>query len=194
MDCKQPLNRYYTGVESKLFSGVKKVQAYQSQTGFPYGRFVTTLQPGESCKVALAGNAFSIAWVDAPKGGTLQAEIDGKKAFEVAANAPFVMQNKEKLFIENRKGIQGFPYGIHTITLKAVKAPVTLMGVYAYDTRSNKAWQRVIHGTADNSEFVFEPAFKAVPLVDCRGTLKLKSVTCEKAVFSGTGTFTAAGE
>ena len=194
MDCKQPLNRYYTGVESKLFTGIKKVQNYKSRTGFPYGRFVTTLMPGESCKVALPGNAFSVVWVDAVKGGTLQADIDGQKAFEIATNVPFVMQNKERLYIENRKGIQGMPFGIHTITLKAVKAPVMIMGVYAYDTRSVKAWQRVIHGTADNSEFVFEPAFKAVPLIDCRGTLKLKSVTREKALFSGSGTFTAAGE
>ena len=194
LDSKQSLNKYYTGVESKLFSGIKKVLPYNSQTGFPYGRFVTTLQPGESCQITLPGNAFAVTWVDTEKGGSLSAEINGNKCFEVPANVPFVMQNKEKLYMENRKGIQGLPFGLHTITLKAAKAPVLLMGVYAYDTRSNSAWKRVVYGAADNSEFKFEPAFKAVPLIDCRGTLKLKSVTCEKALFSGAGTFTAAGE
>ena len=96
--------------------------------------------------------------------------------------------------MENRKGISGLPYGIHTVTLKAVKAPVTVMGIFAYDMRSNKSWQKVIHGTADNSEFKFQPAFNAVPLIDCRGTLKVKSVTRDKALFSGAGTFTATGE
>jgi hypothetical protein len=194
IDCKRSPKRYYTGVESKLFKGITKVQPYASQTGFPYGRFVTVLKPGESCQVALAGNGFSVAWVDTPKGGILQAEVDGRKCFETAANVPYVSQTKEKFFMENRKGISGLPYGVHTITLKAAKAPVTVMGIFAYDMRSNTSWQKVIHGTADNNEFKFEPAFNAVPLIDCRGSLKVKSVTREKAVFSGTGTFTAAGE
>ena len=194
VDAKRSPNRYYAGVESKLFKGVKQVQPYASQTGFPYGRFVTVLKPGESCDVTLSGNAFAVTWVDGAQGGLLQVEIDGKKCFETATNLPFVMQNKEKIFMENRKGLTGFPYGLHKITLKAVKAPVTIMGVFAYDTRSNNLWQRVIHGTADNSEFIFEPAFRAIPLIDCRGTLKVNTVTPEKVTFSGSGTFTATGE
>ena len=194
LDAKISPKRYYTGVESKLFKGITKVLPYKSLTGFPYGRFITVLKPGEKVQIDLAGNGFSVAWVDSPKGGILQAEVDGKKYFETATDMPYVTQTKEKIFMENRKGISGLPYGVHTVTLKAVKAPVTIMGVFAYDMRSNSSWQKVIHGTADNSEFKFQPAFNAVPLIDCRGTLKVKSVTPEKAVFSGSGTFTAAGE
>lgn len=194
LDAKISPRRYYTGVESRLFSGIKKPLPYKSQTGFPYGRFTAVLKPGESCQVNLAGNAFAVAWVDTPKGGLLQVDIDGVKKMELPANQPYIMQNKEKLFIENRKGIEGLFYGMHTVTLKALKAPVTIMGVYSYDTRSDLSWERRIHGTVSNSEFKFEPAFKAVPIIDCRGSLKLKQATREKAVFSGTGTFTATGE
>jgi hypothetical protein len=194
IDTKLSPNRTYAGVESPLFKGVKKAQPFNSQTGFPYGKFVTVLNPGESCSVDLVGSAFAVTWVDTPKGGTLQAAIDGKNCFEVSANQPFVMQNKEKLFIENRKGICGIPYGSHTITLKAVKAPVTIMGVYAYDNRSNTNWQRCISGTANNSVFTFSPAFKATPLISCSGTLQVKSVNREQVSFSGVGTFTATGE
>lgn len=216
MDTKLSPNRYYTGIESKLFTGVKKVSAFQSKTGFPYGRYVTTLQPGESCQVQLIGNGFSVAWVDTEKGGLLQADVDGEKVFEQATNVPYVTLTKEKLFMENRKGIQGLAFGVHTITLKALKAPVTVMGVYSYDMRSNTKNQRVIHGVAADSEFSieptffqylfpakkvvadsefrFEPAFKAVPVMQCYGTLKIKSITPQKAVFSGSGHFVATGE
>jgi predicted nucleic acid-binding Zn ribbon protein len=83
---------------------------------------------------------------------------------------------------------------VHTITLKALKAPVTVMGVFSYDMRSNTKTQRVIHGVAADSEFRFEPAFKAVPVMHCSGTLKIKSITPQKAVFSGSGHFVATGE
>ena len=194
MDTKLSPNRRYVGVESKLFSGVKKVTAFNSKTGFPYGRFVTVLQPGESCQVKLIGNAFAVAWVDTPEGGILQAEIDGKKVFEQPSNVPYVLLNKEKIFMENRKGIEGIPFGVHTVTLKAVKAPVTLMGVYSYDTRANTRSQRIIQDFACDGEYKFEPAFKAVPVVNTFGSLKVKSVTPLGAVFSGTGIFTATGE
>ena len=194
MDTKLAPNRSYTGVESKLFTGVKKAVSFQSKTGFPYGRFVTTLQPGESCQVKLIGNGFSAAWVDTEKGGLLQVSVDGKKVFEQVTNVPYVTLTKEKLFMENRKGIQGLPFGEHIITLKALKAPVTVMGVFSYDMRSNTKTQRVVHGVACDSEFLFEPAFKAVPVMQCSGTLKVKSITPQKAVFTGTGHFAATGE
>ena len=96
--------------------------------------------------------------------------------------------------MENRKGIEGIPFGVHTVTLKAVKAPVTLMGVYSYDTRANTRSQRVIQDFGCDGEYKFEPAFKAVPVVNTFGSLKVKSVTPQGAVFSGTGLFTATGE
>ena len=194
LDSKNSPFRHYTGVESKLFKGVKAVTAYASQTGFPYGRHVTVLQPGESCQVQLSGNAFAVAWVDTPKGGALQAEVDGKKVFEQPTNVPYTFIDKTKAFIENRKGIQGMPFGVHTITLKAVRAPVTLMGVYSYDTRSNTQNERTVRGIVCDGEYRFSPAFKATPLIQTFGTLKVKSVTPEKAVFTGSGHFAATGE
>ena len=194
LDAKQALNRYYAGVESKLFTGIKKIQPYRSATGFPYGRYVSVLNPGDSCQVTLTGNAFAFAWVDTAKGGDLQITVDGKKLPEIPTNKPYIMQSKEKLFMENRKGFEGIPFGVHTITVKAVKAPVTFMGVYSYDTRSNSAWQRIVRGSAADGEFIFSPAFKARPVIHCSGTLKVKSATAEKVVFTGNGTFTASGE
>ena len=140
------------------------------------------------------GNAFAVAWVDTPKGGTLQTEIDGKKVFDVPTNVPFTLIDKTKLFIENRKGIEGFSFGVHTITLKAVKAPVTLMGVYSYDTRSNDRNLRSVYGNVCDGEYTFVPAFKATPIIQTSGSLKVKSVTPEKAVFTGSGHFVATGE
>ena len=194
LDAKQSPNRYYVGVESKMFKGIKKIQPFNSMTGFPYGRYVATLAPGESCQVTLTGNAFAFAWVDTPKGGDLQITVDEKKYPAFATNEPYIMMNKEKIFMENRKGFEGFPFGVHTITVKALKAPVTFMGVFSYDTRSNQSWQRIIQGSAADGEFVFSPAFKARPVIHCNGSLKVKSATAGKVVFTGNGTFTASGE
>ena len=96
--------------------------------------------------------------------------------------------------MENRKGIIGLPYGVHEITVKAEKAPVKLMGVYSYDLRSNRNSERVVRGFSNGGEYLFEPQFKATPIIRCYGDLKLIKATCEKAVFSGKGSFDAIGE
>ena len=194
VDAKQTISRRFTGVETNLFTGKKKVRSYESGTGFPYGRFVIDLAPGESCQVSAVGTAFAPVWVDTPKGGTLQVDVDGQKAFETAANQPFVMQNGEKIFMENRKGIRGLPYGVHTVTFKALKAPVTVMGLYSYDLRSNRSGERIVRNFAADGVYEFEPAFKAVPLVRCAPGLTLRSVTRERAEFAGSGDFEAIGE
>ena len=152
------------------------------------------LAPGESCTVSFVGTACAPVWVDTPKGGTLQVDVDGKKAFEIPANQPFVMRSGEKIFMENRKGIQGLPYGVHTVTFKALKGPVSVMGLYSYDLRSNRSNERVVRGFAGNGVYAFEPAFKAPPLIFSSPGLELKSVTKEQAVFAGRGGFEAIGE
>ena len=194
LDAKQTLNRSYTGVESPLFSGIRKTEPYTSLTGYPYGRKTATLQPGQSCSVTLAGNAFAIAWVDMPDGGILKAQIDGKTVFEAATDKPFALLSKEKLFMENRKGVNGLAFGMHTIKLTAVGKPVKVMGVFAYDLRANRAGERILRGVSGGGEYIFVPAFKAVPLLRCSETLKIKSLSREKAVFSGSGSFEAVGE
>ena len=195
VDAKRCLNRNYIGVESGLFSGgAGKALPCASKTGFPYGRFVKILAPGESCTVTFAGTACAPVWVDTPKGGTLQVDIDGKKAFELATDQPFILKSGEKIFMENRKGLQGLPYGVHTVTFKALKGPVTVMGLYGCDLRSNRANERVVRNLAADGVYVFEPAFKATPLIRCSPGLTLKSATPRQAVFAGSGRFEAVGE
>lgn len=194
IDSKLSPGRNYIGVESKRFKGVKKVVPYNSKTGFPYGRFVTVLNPGESFELEAIGNGFSIVWADTQKGGTLSASINGEKYFDIATNQPFTFINKEKMFMENRKGIEGLPYGVHKITLKAEKSPVMFLGVYSYDMRPNRSNERTVSGMTEGGEYIFEPAFKAIPIVHCFGGAKVKSVSREKAVFSGSGSFEATGE
>ena len=194
VDAKQIVNRSYIGVESSLFSCSKKAAAYKSQTGYPYGKYTVTLNPGESCAVSVIGNAFAITWVDVEKGGVLKAAVNGKTVFEVPTDKPFTLLTKEKLFMENRKGVQGLPYGVHEIKLTAVKAPVKVMGVFSYDLRANRSNERIVRGFSAGGEFCFEPAFKAVPVIRCSGNLKLVNASAGKAVFSGNGQFEAIGE
>ena len=195
LDAKQTVSRKFTGVESKLFDcGGKKALPYESKTGFPYGRFVLTLAPGESCTVSAVGTGFAPVWADTPAGGTLQVDADGQKAFEIPTNQPYVLRSGEKIFMENRKGIRGLPYGVHTFTFKALKAPVAVMGLYSYDLRANRSNERIVRGFAGAGTYEFEPAFRAAPLIFCSPGLELKSVTKERAVFAGSGDFEAIGE
>ena len=140
------------------------------------------------------GTAFAPVWIDTPQGGTLQVDVDGKKAFEIATDQPFVLRSGEKIFMENRKGIQGLPYGIHTVTFMALKAPVTVMGLYGYDLRSNRSNERIVRNLAADGVYTFEPAFKATPVIRCSPGLTLKSATPRQAVFAGAGSFEAVGE
>ena len=190
MDCKQILNRSYTGIEMLDHKAVP----YKSQTGYPYGKYTRTLQAGESCEFTLLGNAFAVAWVDMPLGGSLKASVDGKNVFEIPTNKPFSLLNKEKLFMENRKGINNLAYGVHKLRLTAVKAPVKVMGVFSYDLRANRQNERVVRDVTSDGEYKFEPAFKAVPLIRTFGNLKVKNITPFSAVFSGSGNFEAIGE
>ena len=194
VDCKMVLNRSFIGVESGAFSGISKGEPWKSETGFPYGKFIATLQPGKSCTVNVIGTAFSVVWVDAAKGGKLTASVDGKNAFTVPTDIPFTLVSKEKLYMENRKGITGLHYGEHVITLTAQNAPVKLMGVYSYDTRANRNNERIIRGVSYGGTYEFEAPFKSTPVIRCYGDLKLVKAAADHAVFSGQGRFDAIGE
>ena len=193
LDAKQILNRHYTGVESALFKGTKAVP-YKSVAGYPYGKYVSVLKPGESCTVDLVGNAFAVAWADMSNGGTLKVEIDGKTAFETATDKPYTLLSKEKIYMENRKGVQGLAYGVHKIKLTALKKSVNVMGVFSYDLRANKNNERTVRGLSAGGEYKFEPAFKACPVISCTGSLKVVKADKNSVVFSGKGQFEAIGE
>lgn len=194
IDCKQLLCCTFTGVETGAFDRLEKAQPYQSLTGYPYGKYIAVLQPGKSCTVKITGTAFSAVWADDKNGGTLTVEVDGKKIFDTETNVPYTLKTKEKLFMENRKGITGLAYGVHTVTFKAGKSPVKLMGIYSYDLRSSRSNERIIRNFSNGGEYLFEEPFKAVPVIRCYDGLKLVSSTAEKAVFSGRGSFEAIGE
>lgn len=167
-DAKVCPNRQFIGVSSPLWQGDHKAAPeYASQTGFPYGTHILTLESGQSVSIDAIGSDFSAVWVDAEGGGSLQAFIDGEEVFAVSTAEPFQFRDGTRLYLENRKGILDRPYGVHELKLTAQDGPVRLMGLFTYDKRSNRAHERVLRGYAVPGEIVvFHPPFKAIPLVN----------------------------
>lgn len=176
------------------------VQEFASEWGAPYGNRRVDLPAGGTALVLEAvGTDFSIAYADQPAGGRLQVEVDGKPGLDVPTNVPFTDRAGVDHFAENRKGLPGLPYGLHRLTLGAVDASVVVLGVYAYDTRPNRANERVLRGLASPGEVVhFSVAFKARPVVFCSGGLGLATadITAGSVTFGGTGAgfYEACGE
>ncbi len=198
VDAKTALNRQWVGVESSrwLLGGLKP-QPFVSQWGAPFGPQQMIVPAGRSAEIELVGTDFSVAYADQPQGGVLRVEVDGLERLKQPTNESFADAAGQKLFMENRKGICGLAYGLHTIRITAVDKAVVLLGVFSYDTRANRAAERVVRGTAHPGETIrFTPPFKACPLVFCAGGLTTTSVTASAVVFggSGPGAFDAAGE
>jgi hypothetical protein len=136
IDSKVCPNRYFVGVDSKCWNlNSITVKDFQSKAGAPYGNKMVTIPAGESIFLDVAGTGFSIAYVDTEKGGELKVFVDDKEKFQSPANIPFKFINGDKWFMENRKGINNLPYGLHKIRIKAVKQPVNVLGVFVYDSR-----------------------------------------------------------
>ena len=92
--------------------------------------------------------------------------------------------------MEDRKGIRGLPYGLHLLRVTAAEGPVSLLGIFSYDTRANRTAERVLRGTAYPGERVeFAAPFRARPVVVCTGGLQAAGadVTPEGVRFSGAG-------
>jgi hypothetical protein len=142
---------------------------------------------------------LSIAYVDSPKGGTLKVFVDGADALEQATNKPFIDIEKQKHFMENRKGVLNLGFGLHRIKLVAEGSPVKVLGVFTYDSRSNRKFERRLVGIAAPGETVgFSLPFKTRPFVICTGGLKVETedVSPNKVTFSGEtdGTYEIVGE
>lgn len=140
IDCKICPGRNFIGVESATWNSDNfnlKIEDYQSAVGAPYGDKIAELPAGKSLTITAAGTDFSIAWLDQTDGGNLKFEV-GDKGFEQATNLPFKLQSGESLFMENRRGVNGLPYGTYKLTITAVDKPITLFGLFAYDARSAK--------------------------------------------------------
>lgn len=182
-DSKAALNRVWHGVESKSW-GLSAAEPFKSGWGAPYGSSKVLLQPGQTASLQFVGTACSVAWVDDPKGGVLNAAVDGKKIWSQPTNVPFQLASGKSTFIENRKGILHLPFGVHQLEVTASNAPVILLGAFSYDTRPNHSAQRTLSGIAYPGDTItFSTPFKATPMVICNGGLKIDSVSPTSVTF-----------
>jgi hypothetical protein len=191
VDAKTVPDRQWVGVESPRWnrSGLR-VEPFASQWGAPYGARQVRIPSGRSVEIALPGTDFSVAYTDQRDGGTLRVEIDGRDALRAPTNVPFTTAAGERLSMENRKGIRGLAYGLHVLRITADAGPVALLGVFSYDTRANRAGERVLRGTAYPGETIaFTQPFQARPLVICTGGLQARAadITPTGVRFRGSG-------
>ena len=191
VDAKVCPNRRFLGVDSPLWDlGQAQVQDFASEWGAPYGARQVLLQPGAAIEINVVCTDLSVAYVDAPEGGVLRVIADGTERLALPTNVPFVDIEGGERFMDNRKGILGLGFGLHAIRLEAVEAPVAVLGVFTYDSRPNREFERRLVGTAAAGETVtFSLPFKARPLVICHGDLTAKAadITPTNVIFSGHG-------
>ena len=173
VDLKTCPNRRFVSVDQPAWElqGLA-VQEFASEWGAPYGNRRVELPVGSSLTVTAVGSDLSIAFVDRAEGGVLRIAVDGGAPLEVAANGAYTDRSGKVYYLENRRGILGLPYGLHRVTVTAVGAPVSVLGLFAYDSRANRDHERVLRGLAAPGEIVsFSAPFKARPLVYCAGGL-----------------------
>ncbi len=194
VDAKVCPNRRFLGVANPLWQlGGVAVEDFASTWGAPYGSRQALLQPGAALQIDAVCADVSVAYVDAPEAGNLRVLIDGLEKLVQPANVPFVDLEGREHFMENRKGLLGLGFGLHTIRLEALKGPVAVLGVFVYDSRSNRDFERRLTGLAAAGETIaFSPAFKARPVVICHGRLQVKAtdIAPTQVTFGGTGSGT----
>ncbi|MCC7492739.1 MAG: hypothetical protein IT204_10345 [Fimbriimonadaceae bacterium] len=199
VDCKSVLNRQFCSVASARWEkGLLTPTPHASAWGAPYGDQQVLLPVGGTLRLETVGTDLAVAWVDRPDGGTLQVSVDAAPPVAIATNQPFAAVGGP-LFLENRRGLRGLPYGWHALTLTASEAPVAVLGAFSYDTRPNRAAERVQRGFAAPGELVrFEPPFASRPMLRTSGGLqaRLADVSASGATFAGTaaGSWEAVGE
>lgn len=200
VDSKVVPNRQWIGVESRRWRLADlKPQAFLSQWGAPFGTMQVVLAAGQSVDIDVPGTDFSVSYVDQANGGEMRVEVDGREVLHQETNVPVKIAGAEPLYFENRKGLLHFAYGLHTVRVTAGKGAVTLLGIFSYDTRSNRDHERVLRGTGYPGETIeFAPVFKARPLVSCTGKLEVTSpdvtLTGMKLSGGGEGAYEVVGE
>lgn len=168
--------------------GELRPEAFDSQWGAPFGARQVLVPAGQTIEIDLPGTDFSIAYVDRATGGLLQVEVDGRQALHTATNVPFETAAGESVYLENRRGIRGLPFGMHALRVSAAEHDVALLGVFSYDTRSHRRNERVLRGEAYPGEtIVFSAPFKARPIVLATGALKAEKVSESAVQFTGDG-------
>lgn len=200
VDAKSAVGRRWVGAENPAWQhGALKVEPFTSRWGAPYGARQLVIPAGGEVTIDLPGTDYSVAFVDRPDGGTLKVEVDGQESLSTATNAAFPLADGTREYLEDRKGIRGLPYGMHTLRVRAADGPVALLGVFTYDTRSNRSHERVERGAAEpGEEIVFSAPYRARPLVLCTGGLRIAPADLhpDRIRFTGTagGTYEVVGE
>ncbi|MBN1343537.1 MAG: hypothetical protein JXQ73_12690 [Phycisphaerae bacterium] len=191
VDAKVCPDRRYLGVNDPRWRlGGAEVVEFKSEWGAPYGARQVMLSPGKAIGIDAVCTDVSVAYVDAPKAGTLKVSVDGVERLVQPANVPFLDVAKGEHFMENRKGILGLGFGLHVIRVEAVGAPVGVLGVFTYDSRSNRRLERRLIGQAAAGQTVsFSLPFKVRPMVICHGGLAVQTedITRRNVTFSGRG-------
>ena len=84
----------------------------------------------------------SVAYIDLEEGGILDIFTDGRLKLSQPTNIPFINTDKKADYLENRKGILNLGFGLHNVRLEAREAPVSILGIFTYDSRSNRNSER----------------------------------------------------
>ncbi len=191
VDAKVCPNRRVIGVESPRWDlGGADVTEFASEWGAPFGDRQAMLQPGASFTIDVVATDISVAYVDAADAGTLRVLVDGEERLMQPANVAFTDCDGGEHYLENRKGVLDLGYGLHRVTLEATDAPVSVLGVFTYDARSNRDAERRITGMAAPGETVaITPPLAARPLVICTGGLaaRYEDTAPDRVTFSGAG-------
>ncbi|MDP2335117.1 MAG: hypothetical protein Q8N05_01460 [Bacteroidota bacterium] len=176
----------------------EKIENFTSEWGAPYGSKKVVLKPGQSIEIEVVCTDVSVAYIDMPTGGVLNVFVDDKLKLSQPSNIAFVDTDKKANFLEDRKGILNLGFGLHKIRLEAKVASVAVLGIFAYDSRSNLNLEHRLAGLATGGEILeFTLPFRARPLVICSGGLSVKKedITETKVKFSGSsGSYEVIGE
>jgi len=136
VDAKTAYGRLALPVTSAAWSlGALKPAAFASKWGAPYGAQAVMVPAGQTITLSCAAGrqaVLSLAWVDSPDGGKLQAEVAGATLATWPTNEPFALTSGEKVFLENRRAVR-LPAGAQQVTVRAVDGPVAVVGAFLYD-------------------------------------------------------------
>ncbi|HWL52827.1 MAG TPA: hypothetical protein VNQ90_10345 [Chthoniobacteraceae bacterium] len=189
VDAKTALHRVWYPVESKNWQGKPaEPTPFVSEWGAPYGSQRLTLPPGRKVTLEWIGTAASVAWLHQPEGGTLVATVDGREALRRKTDETFALEGGQPLYMEDRGGILHLPFGVHRLEIEAQERPVALLGAWSYDTRPNRAAERIEYGMATPGQQVsFSAPYAATPLVMANGGLEVAEVSPTGVTFGGNG-------
>jgi hypothetical protein len=138
LDCKICDRRRFFPVDAPEWTpsdGVLPAQSFASAWGAPFGDRIVTLQPGQSLRIDIEATDLSAAYLDAADAGELHVVVDGTKLLTQPCNLPFTDTDGTQHYLENRRGIRSLEFGNHTVELRAANAPVSVLGLFTYDSR-----------------------------------------------------------